>query len=193
MRFKLREIEFEVDENGCHICTSHLAKCQGYPVIKIAGSKVRISRMLYEKKFGSLSKNTVVIHTCDNPECINVDHLRIGTQKDNIQDMLSKGRHCSKGRTLSDSQIRMIKSDTFHTYEQLGNIFNVSIKCISEIKRGITWKHISIDEHLCPKCSLYEQELKQTYEEIKELKTILDNNGIQYEKRKAIGIETGRH
>jgi hypothetical protein len=41
----------------------------------------------------------VVMHTCDNPACINPEHLRLGTQADNLADMLSKGRHASAHRT----------------------------------------------------------------------------------------------
>lgn len=41
----------------------------------------------------SVPKGLQVLHRCDNPSCVNPDHLFIGTQKDNIQDCLAKGRH----------------------------------------------------------------------------------------------------
>jgi hypothetical protein len=49
-------------------------------------------RKAYELKHGPISDDICVMHTCDNPPCVNVDHLAPGTQLDNIQDCISKGR-----------------------------------------------------------------------------------------------------
>lgn len=41
---------------------------------------------------GKGAHGTVVMHICDNPSCVNPDHLRLGTQSDNVKDMIAKGR-----------------------------------------------------------------------------------------------------
>lgn len=49
-------------------------------------------RMAYEMRFGPISDGKVICHTCDNPSCVNPNHLFEGTQADNAQDMSRKGR-----------------------------------------------------------------------------------------------------
>lgn len=49
-------------------------------------------RRSYELFKGPIPKGRSVLHRCDNPPCINPDHLRVGTQADNIADMVGKGR-----------------------------------------------------------------------------------------------------
>jgi len=49
----------------------------------------RISHKIY---IGRIPKNKLVLHSCDNPSCVNPYHLRIGTHKDNTKDMLDRGR-----------------------------------------------------------------------------------------------------
>lgn len=45
---------------------------------------------------GEIHDGLHVLHHCDNPPCVNIDHLFLGTQKDNTLDMLSKGRYVSR-------------------------------------------------------------------------------------------------
>lgn len=53
---------------------------------------VNAHRFSYKINKGTIPKGMVVMHTCDTPLCVNPEHLKLGTQKDNLQDMYSKGR-----------------------------------------------------------------------------------------------------
>lgn len=67
----------------------------GYGVLRHKGRMERAHRLAYCMKKGvdiKEIKGLVVLHSCDNAGCVNPDHLSIGTQADNIADMVSKGR-----------------------------------------------------------------------------------------------------
>ena len=56
----------------------------------IGGGNVR---WWYQRKFGKLPDDIFVLHRCDNPPCRNVNHIFLGSQKDNMQDCSNKGRN----------------------------------------------------------------------------------------------------
>ena len=83
----------------CEVCISH-PRSHGYPRLGRNGKVYRMSRYVWEQKFRPIPEGMLVLHKCDNHACINPDHLFLGTQKDNMQDMVKKGRDRSgyKGR-----------------------------------------------------------------------------------------------
>lgn len=81
-------IKFEIMENGCYVCTSHKASKRGYPRIH----KKLIFRHIYEEMFGVLNKGDLIRHLCDNKMCINPEHLRKGTQQENVNDAIRNGK-----------------------------------------------------------------------------------------------------
>lgn len=56
------------------------------------GEKVRLTRLVWRYCKGPIGEGLGVLHTCDNPKCINIEHLFLGTQQDNTDDMIAKGR-----------------------------------------------------------------------------------------------------
>jgi hypothetical protein len=58
-----------------------------------------VHRAVYAFAHGAIPQGMVVMHSCDNPRCINLSHLSLGTQKDNTDDMIAKGRHAWRERT----------------------------------------------------------------------------------------------
>lgn len=80
------------DENECWKFTGYINK-DGYGKMSKGNSKLESAhRISYELHKGKIPESMVVMHTCDNPSCCNPKHLVLGTQNDNIQDMISKGR-----------------------------------------------------------------------------------------------------
>ena len=87
-----KPITYEVDKNGCWNCTSHSTDTGGYPNIYRNARIMHLSRFIWIEKNGPIPDGMVIRHKCDNPLCINLEHLEVGTQADNIQDMIKRKR-----------------------------------------------------------------------------------------------------
>lgn len=70
----------------------------GYGQIKYNGSMKLAHRVSYELEMGCIPRGKYVLHKCDNPRCVKVDHLYIGTQQDNMNDMVLRKRGNPGGR-----------------------------------------------------------------------------------------------
>ena len=82
---------FVAKSDGCWQWTG-TKNAAGYGMIAVAGKKQLAHRLVYQSVHGVLKKHHVVCHSCDNPGCVNPDHLWQGTQRDNIRDQMDKGR-----------------------------------------------------------------------------------------------------
>lgn len=85
----------------------------------------------------------VVMHTCDNPPCVNPDHLRGGTHKDNVHDMIAKGRKATK---LTEQQVREIRiryaEDAYLRQKDIAKEYGVGATAIGNITSGRSWSHV---------------------------------------------------
>jgi len=103
LRDPMQRFEEKVDRHGpivrpelgpCHLWT---AKCRkgrfNYGQFFYKGRYVEAHRWIFERVCGPLSGRQCALHRCDNPPCVNEDHLFAGTRRDNCLDMLKKGRH----------------------------------------------------------------------------------------------------
>lgn len=136
---------------GCRLWTASLDR-RGYGQIVWKGKNHRAHRMAWIAKHGSIPKGLCVLHHCDVPRCINIDHLWLGTKSDNAQDMVAKGRGRNGNRKgaeignakLTDRKARAIFK-AIGPQRWLAQRFGVSQPIIGRIKRKEAWKHI----HLC--------------------------------------------
>ena len=138
-------------EDDCWECTSHKPMSNGrYYQITVGSRKdgtrrpIMLHRFMYEYYVGEIEEGLILRHTCDNDMCINPEHLLKGTNQDNSDDMVRRGR-IAKGERVASSkltdhevlEIRDLYSKTEYTQSQIGNIYGVSQRQISNIVRHI--------------------------------------------------------
>lgn len=103
-------------------------------------------RYMWEITFGPIPDGINVCHKCDNPPCVNPNHLFLGTHADNCADKVSKKRHRFGERVnfakLSESQVKEILTMRHLPVQKVADIFGVTYGPIYAIFRGKTWKHI---------------------------------------------------
>ncbi len=97
--------------------TKHLF---GYGGFSYQSKKIAAHRFSYLTFVGSIPAGKSVLHICDVPSCVNPDHLFLGDQKINVQDMDKKGRrgdnqnanktHCIRGHKFSGYNLMNLKS-----------------------------------------------------------------------------------
>jgi hypothetical protein len=122
----------------------------GYGFFRHQGKNRRAHRVAFKLHNGTLPTDAYVLHACDNPKCVNPEHLLLGTNADNIADMIAKGRslrgstnHNSK---LTEEQVAGIRTLTERFYisqRSIAKSLNVSQVLVSCICRGKTWKHVA--------------------------------------------------
>jgi len=130
-------------KNECWEFTKHLYS-NGYGMFNISYRSVLAHRLSYMIHYGKIPDNKIIMHSCDNRKCVNPFHLSAGTQSENVQDMLSKGRdNFSKGTNhfrckLDDNQIKEIIDARKKGIpgKELSEKYNVSCPQIYRVANG---------------------------------------------------------
>ena len=138
------------NESGCWVWTASLAG-RGYGQIKIPGTRKQdyAHRVAYRLFVGQIPDGLNVLHRCDNPRCVNPQHLFTGTKGDNSQDMKSKGRHLYGERNtehvLFETDVRAIKALLAAGLPQkyIAEKFGVHQMTISRINQKKRWAHVT--------------------------------------------------
>ena len=114
-------------------------------VSEVIGNK-RAHRVAYKIYKGSIPEDLWVLHRCDNPGCVNPDHLFLGTPKTNHQDMVKKNRRSIQGETHPLSKMTaaaVVEARTrYHNGEScssLAKVFGVNKKSMRQILYGKHW------------------------------------------------------
>jgi hypothetical protein len=131
-------------KSGCHTWIGTI-KSNGYGVINVNGRITNAYRVAWELAKGPIPDGMWVLHTCDNRRCVNPDHLWLGTQQDNIGDMVGKLRHNHGARNarskLTAKQVRLIRLMS-GTQAEIAACFGVSDATICRVLSGRFWKHV---------------------------------------------------
>lgn len=119
----------------------------GYGRLQWKGKARRAHRLAYEVHRGAVPPDRFVCHKCDNPGCIEPNHLFLGTPLDNNRDMMKKGRQVflvgekAGPARITEEVAKAILWD-FRTQREISEAYGVSQGQVSRIKRGENWKHI---------------------------------------------------
>lgn len=136
---------------------------KGYGCFRVGGMVKQSHRFSWEIHFGTIPQNKLVCHTCDNRRCVNPNHLFIGTNQDNMSDMVRKGRS-AKGKShglylhpdkraigQKHGRAKLSDIDIIHIRYQhelgapnieLSKQYNIDSSVISEIINRKIWRHI---------------------------------------------------
>ena len=118
---------------------------RGYGMTTVHYRTHHAHRVEWEKVHGPIPEGLYVLHKCDNPPCINVEHLFLGTHADNMRDRNTKGRQARGERhsqaKLNDDDVRSIKASSLPT-PLLATQYNVTRQTIWSIRAGRTWRHV---------------------------------------------------
>lgn len=128
-------------------------KAKGYGQYTVwPGHVVLAHRYAYELMRGPIPDGLGVLHRCDNPPCVNPDHMFLGTRADNNRDMVEKGRarhsgprgEANSSAKLTEDSVRAIRRERADGAKllTLARRFNVSIHVISAVARRKLWKHV---------------------------------------------------
>lgn len=158
----------KVDIMGPQECWTWLSSKSGgrYGAFTANNRHYQSHRVSYSIKNGAIPEGKVICHTCDNPLCVNPEHLFMGTQLDNVTDMMNKNRqrltfggeggrlkqvqntargsenHLSKLNEESVLSIRREYVRRVVTHKMLASKYGVTTENIKMILKRKTWKHV---------------------------------------------------
>lgn len=135
-----KPIEYEIDDKGCWVCISHTSgRPNSYARVRRNNKIWKAHRYVFTLVHGDIPPGKILMHSCDNQQCINLDHLSVGTQYDNVRDMINKGRGLRGEKNsqcrLSDHDVNEILNSPLNNC-QLARKFGVSRGAIQYIRRG---------------------------------------------------------
>lgn len=132
----------------CQLWTGSL-DTTGYGLKRVEGRLYKAHRLAWQMANGaSIPEGMQVLHRCDVPNCLNPEHLFLGTLQENMADRNRKKRHAHGVRhgnvVLSDEQVldaRRLWREGLSKSE-IARVFGVTFGCIREIVEGRNWKHL---------------------------------------------------
>ena len=140
---------FRIQDDGCWVWIGN-KNADGYGRLRYHGARWMAHRVAYRLTKGPIPYGLCVCHSCDNPACVNPDHLWLGTQAANQWDRKRKNRQAlgeKNGRAkLTVRQVRDILARPKRSHTSLARLYGVSPSTIDAIFAGRHWNHIGDQE-----------------------------------------------
>ena len=110
-------------------------------------------RVSWRIHFGEIPDGLYVCHHCDNPGCVNPDHLFLGTNQSNLADMDAKGRRAPQlgeknpAAKLTEAQVRTILVSS-ETHQAMADRYGVTRECVFSVKQRKNWAWVTVEGQL---------------------------------------------
>lgn len=126
----------------------------GYGQFKLNGKQWKAHRLSWTLYLGEIPEKLFVCHRCDNPGCVNPEHLFLGTAMDNNRDTVEKGRdRKASGKNNGHAriteidvlEIRRLYATGDYTYNQLADVFGLKGSHVWKIVQKKLWRDIPYD------------------------------------------------
>jgi hypothetical protein len=134
--------------DGCWMWRGRKSKI-GYGYFDMNGRSYLAHRVSMLFTHGAVDEATDVLHKCDNPSCVNPEHLSFGTHAENMRDKVERGRQRRGSRCcaakLTEEQVSIIKAAGRSVPRLvMAKQFGVNRQAISNILCGRKWKHVTV-------------------------------------------------
>tara|TARA_R110000822_G_scaffold212393_1_gene347799 strand:+ start:131 stop:616 length:486 start_codon:yes stop_codon:yes gene_type:complete len=147
-----------IDDKGCWLFQGYLKKSKAghkYGWVWFNKTNMGAHRASWIVHYGEIPDKLFVCHKCDVPNCLNPEHLFLGTAKDNVHDMINKGRKAPSAfigkngekhsqAKLNVTQVIEIKEmlNKKISFSKIARLYNVSVSAIGSIKCGKNWASV---------------------------------------------------
>lgn len=144
-----RFMKYVHKEEACWLWTGYV-NTSGYGSLTVKGTPVGAHRLSFMLFKGEVPDGKVVCHTCDVRTCVNPEHLWLGSNRENLDDMLAKGRQSrvpgeQNGMSkLTEDQVRAIRQEHIDgaTKASLCRKYEVSSSTMDRLIKRQSWAHI---------------------------------------------------
>lgn len=136
--------KYSISSDGCWEWQGSL-NFKGYGWFRVQGRTWKAHRFSYTVFHGDIPKGVHIMHLCDNPGCVNPDHLKPGTNADNVSDRQAKGRgrwdHLTKTDEATVIRVREMRANGAK-HSDIAEAVGLEVHHVSDICQRRTWKHV---------------------------------------------------
>jgi len=185
MKTRLQRFQEKLQPNGDCIEFVGAHNPKGYGHFWTGEKQVYAHRWAWEQANGPIPDGLCVLHSCDNPCCVSLTHLRLGTNVDNNRDKTERGKNvCGSEHghaKLTEEQvieIRRLHAQDGLLHREIAAVFGVCRETIGDIVRHNRWTHVTGEPHV----QWYRGSHTLTEDQVLEIRRIYAQGGISQEK-----------